>query len=72
MEASAREKIHETFVARMAPTGRPDVLARLVDRAVQKRKARVIYPRVYTLARYSRVFAQWITDRAAPPLLLDE
>ena len=35
--------------------------------AVEKRRARVIYPRIYTLLRHLPNLARWITDRFTPP-----
>ena len=72
MEVEGRKKYHATLAARLAPTGKPEVLARLVDTAMRRKKARVIYPRVYTVARYSRVLAQWVTDIGTPPLMIEE
>jgi len=72
MEEAARKKYAATFAARLAPTGKPEVLARLVDQAINRRKARVVYPRLYAMTRYTRVSSQWITDRATPPLMLEE
>ncbi len=48
------------------PAGEPDELARLVIRAVERRSARVIYPRFYALSRWLPPFARWVTDRLAP------
>jgi hypothetical protein len=53
----------------LAPEGRPEELARRVRRALERRRARVIYPRFYTLARWMPWLARWITDSAARGLV---
>jgi short-subunit dehydrogenase len=55
------------WVARVAPTGSTRVLARLVIRAVERRHARLIYPRIYGLARWFPSLARWTADRIPPP-----
>jgi short-subunit dehydrogenase len=49
-----------------APWGDADVLARRVRRAVSAKKARVIYPRFYTLSRWLPWLGRWIADATAP------
>ncbi len=66
MESAARENYKETWAAKNAPMGEPEKLAKLIWNAVEKRKARVVYPAIYGLARYSRVSSQWVTDRFSP------
>ncbi|MFO0572075.1 MAG: SDR family oxidoreductase [Polyangiaceae bacterium] len=68
MEAKAREKFEPTFAVRVTPTGDPDTLARLVLAAVEKKRARVIYPRTYVLARWFPGTSRWLTDALTPPL----
>jgi hypothetical protein len=48
------------------PEGRPDTLARLVRRAVERRKARLIYPRFYVITRLFPWLARWLVDAGAP------
>jgi short-subunit dehydrogenase len=48
-------------VAGLMPEGRPEVLAARVRRALERRKARVIYPRFYTLVRWM----PWLSRSAA-------
>ena len=50
------------------PSGTTDSLARRVLAAVQKRRARVIYPNTYRLARMFPGLSRWVTDAMAPPL----
>jgi short-subunit dehydrogenase len=68
MEAAARTAYEATSAARFAPTGDPDVLARLVLAGVARRRARIIYPRTYVLGRWFPNLARWITDALTPPL----
>lgn len=71
MEQAAREKLSGGVADRL-PTGTPEGLARLIDRAVRKKKARVLYPRVYGLARVFRGMSQWFTDRFTPAVRTPE
>jgi short-subunit dehydrogenase len=65
------ERAHEGYprsrlVTRL-PTGEAVELARRVRVAVERRRARVIYPRVYALFRYLPWVARWLLDRLTPP-----
>lgn len=51
------------------PTGTPEALARRLRRAVERRRARVIYPSIYVLFRDLPWLARWLLDRFTPPLL---
>ena len=66
MEAAARVNLNENLASRYAPMGDSDVLAQLIWKAVKKRKARVVYPQIYGLARYSRITSQWMTNALTP------
>ncbi len=68
MEAAARGAYEESTAVRRVPTGDPDVLARLVARAVDRNTARVIYPGVYGLARMFPGTTRWFMDRFTPKL----
>jgi short-subunit dehydrogenase len=70
MEAAARENFEPSAAANNIPTGTAQGLAHLIEKAIKKRKARVVYPRVYALSRYYRVTSQWVTDMMTPPLRL--
>jgi len=48
------------------PEGTPDVLARLVLRAVAKKQSRVIYPGFFALTYWMPWLARFITSRMAP------
>ncbi|GAC1556171.1 MAG: hypothetical protein NVS3B10_16760 [Polyangiales bacterium] len=49
------------------PRGREDVLATLVRRAIERRRARVISPRSGVLARWGPAATRWLLDRFTPP-----
>lgn len=67
MESAARDQYAHVGLVDRVPTGTPDKLARLVETAIRRRRARVIYPGIYAIARYFRVTAQWFTDLMTPP-----
>jgi short-subunit dehydrogenase len=71
MEEAGRAAYESSAALRSTPTGDPDVLARLVAHAVERRRARVIYPRVYGLARYFPNTTRWFLDAFTPPLRSD-
>jgi short-subunit dehydrogenase len=50
----------------LLPQGKADVLARRIRRAMQRRAARVIYPRFYALARWFPWLARLVTELGAP------
>ena len=52
--------------AGLAPEGKPDVLARLIRKAVERRKARVLYPGFYAMTYWFPWFSRWVTFRMAP------
>jgi short-subunit dehydrogenase len=68
MEQAARASYGDSAAVRYVPTGTTEGLAKLVVAAVTKRRARVVYPRVYGITRPFRITAQWITDRVTPRL----
>jgi short-subunit dehydrogenase len=55
--------------AKAAPSGTPEVLARLVRRAVERRKARVIYPWIYTIVRHLPGISRFALDRFSPKVV---
>ncbi len=71
MEVAARKSYKSTLASRLAPMGTTDVLARLIDKAVRSRKARIVYPGAYAPARYFRVLSQWVTNNATPALRIE-
>lgn len=68
LEAAGRAAFEDTATTRNVPTGSPEVLARLVADAVKKKKPRVVYPRMYGLARHFPNATRWAIDAFAPPL----
>ncbi len=68
MESAARARFTPSAAATRVPTGTPEVLAKLIAHAVEKKKPRVIYPRVYGLSRLLPGPTRWLVDRFTPPL----
>ncbi|HRI07306.1 MAG TPA: SDR family NAD(P)-dependent oxidoreductase [Nannocystaceae bacterium] len=68
MEAAARARYPKSAAVHGLPTGTPAALARRIAAAVDRRRPRVIYPRVYALSRHFPALARWITDRLTPRL----
>lgn len=68
MEEIGRAAYEQTASVKQIPTGTAEVLARLVADGVRTRRERIIYPRVYTLARHFPAISRWLTDRLTPPI----
>lgn len=68
METAAREKFEASRTVDNVPTGDATTLARMIVAAVEHKRARVIYPRVYGLARHFPNLARWVVDATTPPL----
>lgn len=69
MEATGRAAYEETWAMRtFTPTGEASVLARKIVRAVERRRARVIYPAFYALTRLFPNLTRFVMDRMTPPL----
>lgn len=68
MESAAREAFEGGVMTSRVPTGSADVLARLVAKAVDRRRPRVIYPKVYGLSRLFPTITRWAVDTFTPPL----
>ncbi len=66
MEAAGRAAYEDSAAVRHTPTGDPDVLARMVVRAVARRRARIVYPRIYGLARHFPNVTRWFLDAFTP------
>jgi len=56
----------ESSVAARIPIGSADDLAREILRSVRKRRARLVYPRVYAAAYWLTPAARWLVGRATP------
>jgi len=61
-------KYESTWASRLSPLGNADELARLVVRAVDKKKARVVYPGSLAIALLFPRLARWVTARMTPPV----
>jgi short-subunit dehydrogenase len=68
MESAARASFDASPALSRVPTGTPEALARLVAEAVERRRPRVIYPRVYGLSRLFPNATRWLVDNFTPPL----
>jgi short-subunit dehydrogenase len=68
METAARAVFTKSAIASRVPTGTPEVLARLVAEAVERKRPRVIYPKVYGLSRLFPTVTRWAVDRFTPSL----
>ena len=66
MEAAARTAYENNVAARYTPTGSPEVLARLIARAVDNKRPRVVYPGVYALSRHLPNMTRWAIDALTP------
>jgi short-subunit dehydrogenase len=66
--ADANFAVFGATTARLTPTGDARVLARLIANAVERRRPRVIYPRVYSLARFFPTLARLVVDHGTPSM----
>jgi short-subunit dehydrogenase len=66
MEARGRAAYEETFALRMTPTGKSEVLARMIANAVEHKRPRIIYPRIYGLSRHFPNLTRWLVDLSTP------
>jgi short-subunit dehydrogenase len=48
------------------PEGTPEVLASRIRRAMERRRARLVYPRFYAVSRWLPWFGRWSVDSFAP------
>ncbi|MDQ3038139.1 MAG: SDR family NAD(P)-dependent oxidoreductase [Myxococcota bacterium] len=68
MAQTALARFPQTLAVRMQPTGTAAELARLVRRGIERRHARVVYPRVYAPARWFIPLVGMVVDRWSPRL----
>ncbi len=68
MEAAARAKYEATGAVDHTPTGTPKGLAKLVLAALDKKRPRVVYPKVYGMARHFPNTTRWLVDALTPGL----
>jgi short-subunit dehydrogenase len=66
MGHAAVAALEPTPWAERVPWGTPEGLARVVRRAIERRRARVVYPRVYALTRWFPRLSRLLTDWTAP------
>jgi short-subunit dehydrogenase len=66
LERGARAQLAPTRLARWMPTGRAEVLAEAVGRAIDRGEARVVYPALYAAADHVIGVASWVTRRFSP------
>ena len=57
-----------SLLLRMSPQGTTEELARLVRRGVERRRSRIVYPRMYAVALWFPGIARWLTARFSPPV----
>lgn len=62
------QKYERSRMLELQPTGTADRLSELVYRAVVRRRARVIYPRLNAAARWLPGPTRWLMDHFTPPL----
>jgi short-subunit dehydrogenase len=68
METAARARFAEQGRIDKLPTGKPEALAVLIADAVEHRRPRVIYPRVYAVSRHLPAATRWVVDTFTPPV----
>lgn len=66
LEARARGQVAGSLVAKYIPTGTPDVLARKIVDACDRRAPRVVYPSVYGVAFALNALAARVTASIGP------
>lgn len=66
MAKAAYAIVPPTMAVRMLPEGNPAQLARRVRAAVEHRRARVIYPRAYAVARHTPAMTRMMLDAFTP------
>lgn len=68
MGARAIVRYEQTLAARLAPWGTVDELSKLVVAAVERGRARVIYPRSYAASLHFPNLSRWLSLKLAPAL----
>jgi short-subunit dehydrogenase len=56
-----------TLGVKLLPAGNPTTLGKLVRRAVEKKRARVVYPWLYSIVRYFPTVTRLALDLSTPP-----
>lgn len=68
MEARGRAAFEDRVAARYAPTGSAETLARMIANGVERKRTRIVYPRIYMLARHWPNATRWVVDALTPPV----
>jgi short-subunit dehydrogenase len=68
MAQAGYTKYEMTLAARLSPVGTTDELARMIRKGVASRRARIVYPRSYAIARWFPNLSRWVTARISPPV----
>lgn len=66
LEQSARAQYQTGWIARLLPTGQPDVIAARIHDAIARRRRRVIYPSLYGVGYHALPLAAPFTLGAGP------
>lgn len=66
LERGARAQLRPSRLARLMPTGKADVIAAAIARAVDRHQPRVVYPSLYAAADRAIGVASWVTRRFSP------
>ena len=66
LEKRARAQLESTWVTRWLPTGEAEPLAQQMLQACELRRARVVYPAMYELARRLPGVGAWVTGLLSP------
>jgi short-subunit dehydrogenase len=66
LEKGARAQLAPSRLARWMPTGKADVIAEAIGRALERGDARVVYPALYAAADHVIGVASWVTRRLSP------
>ena len=66
LERAARAQYGGGLVSRAVPTGRPETLATRILDAVERGRARVIYPALYEVGWHAQNLAAWFALAAGP------
>lgn len=68
MGTTGLAKYESTWASKLSPMGTADELANLVVRGVEKKKARIVYPRSLAIALLFPRLSRWVTAISTPPL----
>jgi short-subunit dehydrogenase len=66
LERGARAQLKPSRIAKLMPTGRAEVIAHAIARAIDRGEPRVVYPALYAAADRAIGLASWVTRRFSP------